>query len=96
LLYDTRQLAIDTGAQKVMRHRFESSVAALALLMMPLLCNAAVPDVNTALLDGMKWRQIGPFRGGRVVAVSGVTGDPTTWYFGGVGGGVWKSTDVAA
>jgi len=79
-----------------MRHRIESSVAALALLMMPLLCNAAVPDVNPALLDGMKWRQIGPFRGGRVVAVSGVAGDPTTWYFGGVGGGVWKSTDVGA
>ena len=44
----------------------------------------------------MKWRQIGPFRGGRVLAVTGVPGDPTTWYFGGVAGGVWKSTDAAA
>ncbi|GAC1665988.1 MAG: hypothetical protein NVS9B2_05540 [Steroidobacteraceae bacterium] len=64
--------------------------------MMPLLGNAAGAEINPALLDGMKWRQIGPFRGGRVVAVSGVPGDPTTWYFGGVGGGVWKSTDVGA
>ena len=53
-------------------------------------------DIDPAYLAGMKWRQIGPFRGGRVVAVSGVAGDPTTWYFGGVGGGVWKSTDVGA
>ena len=44
--------------------------------------------------DGLlKWRSIGPFRGGRVVAVHGVYDDPNTFYFGGVGGGVWKTTD---
>ncbi len=53
-------------------------------------------DIDPAYLGGMKWRQIGPFRGGRVVAVSGVAGDPSTWYFGGVAGGVWKSTDAGA
>ncbi|HWZ46092.1 MAG TPA: hypothetical protein VNW97_21645, partial [Candidatus Saccharimonadales bacterium] len=42
---------------------------------------------------GLSWRQIGPFRGGRALAVTGVIGDPHTYYFGGVGGGVWKSTD---
>src|SRR5690349_23884081 len=42
---------------------------------------------------GLTWRSIGPFRGGRVLAVSGVVGDPHTYYFGGVGGGVWKSRD---
>jgi hypothetical protein len=42
---------------------------------------------------GLTWRLIGPFRGGRVLAVSGVVGDTHTYYFGGVGGGVWKSTD---
>ncbi|HWY70726.1 MAG TPA: hypothetical protein VNX88_18810 [Terriglobales bacterium] len=36
---------------------------------------------------------MGPFRGGRVLAVSGVVGEPNTYYFGGVGGGVWKTTD---
>ena len=46
------------------------------------------------LFSGLKWRQIGPFRGGRVVAVSGVPGDPSTWYFGAVAGGVWKSTNA--
>jgi photosystem II stability/assembly factor-like uncharacterized protein len=44
-------------------------------------------------LKAMKWRQIGPFRGGRALAVSGVAGDPDTYYFGAVAGGVWKSTN---
>ena len=39
----------------------------------------------------MQWRMIGPFRGGRVNAVSGVPGQPNTFYFGSVGGGLWKS-----
>jgi photosystem II stability/assembly factor-like uncharacterized protein len=68
----------------------------LVLVLAPWLCDAAPADVNSGFLGGMKWRQIGPFRGGRVVAVSGVPGDPDTWYFGGVAGGVWKSTDVGA
>ena len=45
------------------------------------------------LFSGMQWRQIGPFRGGRALAIEGVPGEPTTWYFGGVAGGVWKTTD---
>jgi photosystem II stability/assembly factor-like uncharacterized protein len=45
-------------------------------------------------MDGLKWRLIGPFRGGRVVAVAGVPGDSTTFYFGAVNGGVWKTTDA--
>ena len=56
------------------------------LVFVPCWRVAVAADVNPALLDGMKWRQIGPFRGGRVVAVSGVPGDPATWYFGGVAG----------
>jgi len=42
---------------------------------------------------GMQWRQIGPFRGGRALAVAGVVGEPNTYYFGAVAGGVWKTTD---
>ena len=44
-------------------------------------------------LKGMKWRQVGPFRGGRALAVAGVAGDPETYYFGAVAGGVWKTTN---
>ncbi len=44
---------------------------------------------------GMKYRLIGPFRGGRSLTAAGIPGDPTTYYFGSTGGGVWKSTDGA-
>ena len=47
------------------------------------------------LFKGMKYRNIGPFRGGRSLTASGIPGDPTTYYFGATGGGVWKSTDGA-
>ena len=47
------------------------------------------------LFRGMKYRNIGPFRGGRSLTASGIPGDPTTYYFGATGGGVWKSTDGA-
>ncbi len=50
-------------------------------------------QVNPAIVGGMKWRQIGPFRGGRVLAVTGVPGDPNTYYFGAVAGGIFKSTN---
>jgi photosystem II stability/assembly factor-like uncharacterized protein len=42
----------------------------------------------------LRWRCIGPFRGGRVVAVTGTPHDPNTFYYGAVAGGVWKSTDA--
>jgi photosystem II stability/assembly factor-like uncharacterized protein len=45
-------------------------------------------------MSGLKWRLIGPFRGGRVVAVAGVPGDSTTFYFGAVNGGIWKTSDA--
>lgn len=42
----------------------------------------------------LKYRNIGPFRGGRSVTTSGVVGDPLTYYMGTTGGGVWKTTDA--
>jgi photosystem II stability/assembly factor-like uncharacterized protein len=53
----------------------------------------AAPRVDPSLYSGLRWRSIGPFRGGRVNAVAGVPGQPT-FYFGSVGGGVWKSTNA--
>src|SRR5260370_30120230 len=44
----------------------------------------------------MRWRQVGPFRGGRVLAVTGVPGEPNVFYFGGASSGVWKSSDAGA
>ncbi len=50
--------------------------------------------VDPALYSGLRWRMIGPFRGGRVNGVSGVPGQPNTFYFGSVGGGAWKTTNA--
>jgi photosystem II stability/assembly factor-like uncharacterized protein len=50
--------------------------------------------VRPELVNGLKWRLIGPFRGGRAVAVAGVPGDSTTFYFGAVNGGIWKTIDA--
>ena len=47
-------------------------------------------------LKDVKWRQIGPFRGGRAIGVAGVTSQPQVYYFGATGGGVWKTTDGGA
>src|SRR5271154_4099781 len=55
---------------------------------------SAAQSVSPQLFNDMEWRLIGPFRGGRAVAVSGVPGDGTTFYFGGVDGGVWKTTNA--
>ncbi len=55
---------------------------------------AVAQPVPQELMNGLKWRLIGPFRGGRVVAVAGVPGDSTTFYFGSVDGGIWKTTDA--
>ncbi|MGB5160692.1 MAG: glycosyl hydrolase [Thermoanaerobaculia bacterium] len=55
-------------------------------------------DSNTvfdpALYSAMKYRLVGPFRGGRVTTVAGVQGQPYTFYFGSTGGGVWKTTSA--
>jgi len=50
--------------------------------------------VDPGFFAGLRWRSIGPFRGGRVLGVTGVRGAPDTYYFGSVGGGVWKTNDA--
>ncbi|MEE4109265.1 MAG: hypothetical protein V2I24_07955, partial [Halieaceae bacterium] len=75
--------------------------ALLALLFFPLLSStlAAADEQNgdgtydQALYDAMEYRLIGPYRGGRSGTVTGIPGDRDTYYFGSVGGGVWKSDD---
>src|SRR5678809_186735 len=50
-------------------------------------------EVAPSLLASLEWRAIGPFRGGRVVAVAGDSVNSQVFYFGSTGGGVWKTTD---
>ncbi|MFQ5678848.1 MAG: WD40/YVTN/BNR-like repeat-containing protein [Gemmatimonadota bacterium] len=76
--------------------------AALAALPAPLaiptpvLAQGRVQAVayDTALYRGMRYRSIGPSRGGRSTAVAGIADEPFTFLFGGTGGGVWKTTDA--
>src|SRR5215831_20959628 len=55
---------------------------------------AGLQAYDPSLYSGLRWRMVGPFRGGRVNAVTGVPGQPNTFYFGSVGGGVWKSPNA--
>ena len=52
-----------------------------------------VIQIHDSVFHGLKWRNIGPFRGGRSVASSGVVKQPMTYYMGGTGSGIWKTTD---
>ncbi|HYZ15966.1 MAG TPA: hypothetical protein VE591_06175 [Candidatus Acidoferrum sp.] len=66
----------------------------LATLAPPLPAHAQRSTNVPALGGALRWRNIGPFRGGRAVAVSGVPGDGRTFYLGAVGGGVWKTENA--
>jgi len=63
-------------------------------LLAGLLTLAAATPLEPNLLSGLKWRMVGPFRGGRVSAVTGVIGHPGTFYIGLPLGGVWKTTSA--
>ncbi|MDP9348813.1 MAG: hypothetical protein M3P24_06690, partial [Gemmatimonadota bacterium] len=72
-----------------------------ALLLVPLLAAPLLGEpleaqraFDPALLGGMRYRMIGPSRGGRVTTVTGVPSQPHTFYMGTTGGGIWKTTDA--
>src|SRR6266581_9166524 len=56
--------------------------------------SSASAAVDPALFQDLHWRLIGPFRAGRVLAVSGVSGEAEHFYFGSVNGGVWETNDA--
>jgi photosystem II stability/assembly factor-like uncharacterized protein len=66
---------------------------AVALLLLVSFAGAASASTQS-LLEPLTWRSVGPFRGGRVLAVSGVPGEPSHFYFGAVNGGVWETRDA--
>src|SRR5260370_15317334 len=55
---------------------------------------ALAQSVRESSYAALRWRLIAPFRGGRVLTVAGIPGDPTTFYFGSVDGGVWKTPNA--
>ena len=74
--------------------RYPAVLLAALWLVLPLAAETVAGPVAPQLFSDMKWRMIGPFRGGRAVAVGGVSGGGNTFYFGSVGGGVWKTVDA--
>src|SRR5450756_138728 len=49
---------------------------------------------DPSLFSGLRWRLVGPFRGGRALTATGVPGEPDRFYFGAVGGGVWRTDNA--
>ena len=81
---------------------FVSSLLLTTLTLSPAYSQRTKPEeAQTADKDkkkdeeGMKYRLIGPFRGGRSLTAAGIPGDPNVYYFGSTGGGIWKTTDGA-
>ncbi len=71
------------------------STGVLPALIVGFLTTACAADLyNRALGSGLRYRMIGPYRGGRVTTVTGVPSQPYTFYMGSTGGGVWKTTDA--
>ena len=73
---------------------FRSFLLAFALLMLVSFATAALAQITPDLYSGLKWRSIGPFRAGRVSAVQGVPSQPSLYYMGTPGGGIWKTDDA--
>jgi photosystem II stability/assembly factor-like uncharacterized protein len=75
----------------VSKHLLSSLLATLSIFLFSIAASAEQYD--PALYQDLHWRLIGPFRGGRTVAISGVPGQPNVFYMAPNNGGVWKSTD---
>ncbi|MEO1203180.1 MAG: glycosyl hydrolase, partial [Pseudomonadota bacterium] len=68
----------------------------LAMMVAPSANAQAADTVDPRLYQTLKYRSIGPFRGGRVTAVAGIEEQPLVYYMGATGGGVWKTTSAGA
>lgn len=70
-----------------------SRLLSLLLLLFCLPAHSATTTFDESKLEGLKWRETGPYRGGRSAAVTGIPQDRETFYFGATGGGVWKTSN---
>lgn len=76
----------------------QKSILSLATLLLFSILSFAQTNkfltFDPALYEGLRWRELGPFRGGRSSTATGVRGNPNLYYFGTVGGGVWRTQDA--
>ena len=75
--------------------RMKRAFAGICVLLvaLPIATRAAEQNASQSFYGKLQWRSVGPFVGGRVVAVAGVPQNPNVFYMGGVDAGIWKSTD---
>src|SRR5579863_538935 len=66
----------------------------LSLLLLLLATPLPAQQFPASLYAGLRWRNIGPYRGGRTVASAGIPSQPNVFYIGANNGGVWKTTDA--
>lgn len=85
--YSRREFLLRTG-------QLGCALSLLPELKRPWPSPHAAEPAQAELYSGLRWRLLGPFRGGRVAAATGVVGRPNEFYFGAVNGGVWKSVDA--
>src|ERR1039458_4349797 len=63
------------------------------LLVLPALAQLWAQPVDPDFYSGIRWRLVGPFRGGKATMASGIPGNPAVYYMGTAGSGVWKTVD---
>jgi len=81
------------AARDSKRLSFAAMRTAIRVLVL-FLCSSAFAAVDPAFFHDLHWRLLGPFRGGRVLAVTGIPAEPEHFYFGSVNGGVWETKDA--
>ena len=69
------------------------AVITVLLFTSSMIVSSSAQQVDQSLYGELHWRMIGPFRGGRTVAISGIPSRPNVFYMAPNNGGVWKSTD---
>src|SRR5487761_2640369 len=87
------KVASETGVSKMIRFRAVFAFIVASALLLAAAAASAGPVSPETLMSKLKWRSVGPYIGGRVVAIAGVPGNSDRYYMGTVGGGIWKSTD---
>src|SRR5215207_7786426 len=97
MMVNLRLICVICGFDLCYVQSMQNRIVSFLLISITLLLaalNIPAQQLDPDLYSGLRWRMIGPFRGGRVNGVSGVVGQPDTFYFGSVGGGVLKTLNA--
>jgi photosystem II stability/assembly factor-like uncharacterized protein len=86
-------MSVPTRPLRAVAWRSAALGAALLAIDTPTLVAQSAPTVPAATFGSLRWRNVGPNRGGRSIAVTGTVARPLEYFFGATGGGVWKTTD---